>query len=72
MCLSNKETQFQKYSQSGENGFKHPMMLSIFVADNVISGKKIKRNTKKIKIAEFTMQILLLGSEITKNTQKKR
>ena len=71
MFLSNTETQFQEYSQSGENGFKQPIMLSIFAAHNVISGKKINRNTKKIKIAEFSMQILLLGSKITKSTQKK-
>ena len=30
-------------------------MLSIFMADNVISYKKIKRNAQKIKIADFTM-----------------
>ena len=52
--LSSKETRFQKCSQSGKNGSKHPM-LSIFMANNVISCKKIERNTQKIKIADFTM-----------------
>ena len=52
--LSSTETRFQKYPQSGKNGSKHPM-LSIFMAYNVISCKKIERNTKKIKIADFTM-----------------
>ena len=32
--------------------------------------KKIERNTKKIKIADFTMQIRLPSSEMTKNRQK--
>ena len=40
--------------QSGKNGPKHPM-LSISMAYNVISFKKIGRNTQKIKIADFTM-----------------
>ena len=34
--------------------------------------KKIERNTHKIKIADFTMQIRLPSSEMTKNRQKKR
>ena len=52
--LSCTEPRFQKYSQSGKNGSKHPM-LSISIAYNVISCKKIERNTQKIKIADFTM-----------------
>ena len=48
------ETWFQKYSQSGKNGSKHPM-LSISMAYNVISCKKVERNTQKLKIADFTM-----------------
>ena len=52
--LSCTETRFQKYSQSGKNGFKHPM-LSISMDHNVISYRKIERNTQKIKIADFTM-----------------
>ena len=52
--LSSTETRFQKCSQSGKNGSKHPM-LSISMANNVISCKKIERNTQKIKIADFTM-----------------
>ena len=38
--LSSTETRFQKCSQSGKNGSKHPM-LSISMACNVISCKKI-------------------------------
>ena len=34
--------------------------------------QKIKRNTKKIKIADFTMQSWLPSSIMTKNCQKKR
>ena len=52
--LSSLETRFQKCSQSGKNGSKHPM-LSISMAFNVISCKKVKRNTQKLKIADFTM-----------------
>ena len=52
--LSCTDTRFQKCSQSGKNGSKHPM-LSISMACNVISCKKIGRNTQKIKIADFTM-----------------
>ena len=52
--LSPTETRFQKCSQSGKNGSKHPM-LSISMAYNVISCKKIERNTQKIKITDFTM-----------------
>ena len=52
--LSCTETRFQKCSQSGKNGSKHPM-LSISMAFNVISCKKVKRNTQKLKIADFTM-----------------
>ena len=52
--LSSTETRFQKCSQSGKNGSKHPM-LSISMAYNVISYKQIERNTQKIKIADFTM-----------------
>ena len=48
--LSSTETRFQKCSQSGKNGSKHPM-LSTSMADNVISYKKIKRNTQKNKNA---------------------
>ena len=48
------ETRFQKCSQSGKNGSKHPM-LSISMAFNVISCKKVERNTQKLKIADFTM-----------------
>ena len=32
--------------------------------------KKVQRNTQKIKIADFTMQILLPSSEMTKKHQK--
>ena len=52
--LRSTETRFQKCSQSGKNGSKHPM-LSIYMAFNVISCKKFKRNTQIIKIADFTM-----------------
>ena len=45
---------FQKCSESGKNGSKHPM-LPLSMAYNVISCKKIERNTKKIKITDFTM-----------------
>ena len=52
--LSPTETRFQKCSQSGKNGSKH-QMLSISMAFNVISCKKVERNTQKLKIADFTM-----------------
>ena len=52
--LSCTETRFQKCSQSAKNGSKHPM-LSISMAYNVISCKKVERNTQKLKIADFTM-----------------
>ena len=52
--LSCTETRFQKCCQSGKNGSKYPM-LSISMPYNVISCKKIERNTQKIKIADFTM-----------------
>ena len=52
--LSCTETRFQKFSQSGKNGSKHPMS-SISMAYNVISCKKVERNTQKLKIADFTM-----------------
>ena len=52
--LSCTETRFRKCCKSGKNGSKHPM-LSISIAYNVISCKKIERNTQKIKIADFTM-----------------
>ena len=45
--LRSTDTWFQKCSQSGKNGSKHPM-LSISMACNVISCKKIGRNTQKI------------------------
>ena len=51
--LSCTETRFQKFSQSGKNGSKHPMS-SLSMAYNVISCKKVERNTQKLKIA-FTM-----------------
>ena len=52
--LSSTDTQFQKCSQSGKNGSKHPLLL-ISMAFNVISCKKFERNTQKLKIADFTM-----------------
>ena len=52
--LSCTETRFEKCSQSGRNGSKPPM-LSISMAFNVISCKKVERNTQKLKIADFTM-----------------
>ena len=52
--LSCTETRFQKCSQSGKNGSEHPM-LSISMAYNMISCKKVERNTQKLKIADFTM-----------------
>ena len=52
--LKPTETRFQKCSQSGKNGSKHPM-LSISMAFNVISCKKVERNTQKLKIADVTM-----------------
>ena len=52
--LSCTDTRFQKCSQSGKNGSNHPM-LSISMAFNVISCKKVERNTQKLKIADFTM-----------------
>ena len=54
VSLSCTKTRFQKCSQSGKNGFKNPMLL-ISMADNVISCKKIERNTQKIKIADISM-----------------
>ena len=56
------------WSQKGKNGSKHPM-LTISMAYNVISYKKIKGNTQKIKITDFTMEIWRSSSE-TKNDQK--
>ena len=50
--LSCTENRFQKCSQSGKNGSKHPM-LSISMAYNVISCKKIEGNTQKVKIADL-------------------
>ena len=67
--LSSTETRFQKRSQSGKNGSKHPM-FSISMAYNVISCKKIERDTQKIKIGDFTMYIRLPSSEMSKNRQK--
>ena len=52
--LSSTETRFQKCSHSGKNGSEHPM-LSISMAYNMISCKKVERNTQKLKIADFTM-----------------
>ena len=52
--LSCTETRFQKRSRSGKNGSEHPM-LSISMAYNMISCKKVERNTQKLKIADFTM-----------------
>ena len=52
--LSCTETRFQKCSQIGKNGSEHPM-LSISMAYNMISCKKVERNTHKLKIADFTM-----------------
>ena len=46
--MSCTETRFQKCSQSGRNGSKHPM-LSISMAYNVISCKKTKETLKKSK-----------------------
>ena len=46
--LSCTETRFQKCSQSGKNGSKHPM-LYISMAHNVISCKKSKKTLKKSK-----------------------
>ena len=57
--LSCTETRFQKSSQSGKNGFKHPMLL-ISMAYNVNScKKKIERNTQKIKIALRVVKMVL-------------
>ena len=44
--LSSTETRFQKCSQSGKNGSKHPM-LSISMAFNVISCKKSRKKHSK-------------------------
>ena len=52
--FSPKNLRIQKWSHSGKNGSKHPM-LSISMADNVISYKKIKRDAQKNKIADFTV-----------------
>ena len=53
--LSCTETWFQKWSQNGKNGSKHPM-LSICMAYNVILCKKKSKETlRKIKVAAFTM-----------------
>ena len=46
--ISPKNLRIQKWSQSGKNGSKHPM-LSVSVADNVISYKKSKETLKKPK-----------------------
>ena len=49
-------------------------MLSISMAYNVISCKKIKRNTQKIKIADFTMSIWIGTGSVRddQNQQKPR
>ena len=52
--FSPKNLRIQKWSLSAKNGSKHPMS-SILMADNVISYKKIKRNAKENKIADFTI-----------------
>ena len=65
------DTRFQKCSQSGKNGSKHPM-LSTSMAYSVISCKKFNQNTKKIKVAYCTMWIWLPSSEMTKDTPKTR
>ena len=58
--LSCTEARFQKCCQSDKSGSQHKM-LSISMAYNVISCQKIKRNTQKNKIADFTK----FGSEMT-------
>ena len=45
-------------------------MLSLSMAFNVISCKKVERNTQKLKIGDFTMLIRLPSPELTKNRQK--
>ena len=50
--LSSTETQFQKCSQSGKNGSKHPM-LSISMACNVISCKKNRKKHSKNQNRRF-------------------
>ena len=44
--FSLKNLRISKWSKSGKNGSKHPM-LQISMADNVISYKKIQRNAQK-------------------------
>ena len=50
--LSSTETRFQKCSQSGKNGSKHPM-LSISMACNVISCKKNRKKHSKNQNRRF-------------------
>ena len=67
--LSSTETRFQKCSQSGKNGSKHPM-LSISMAYNVISCKKVERNTQKLKIAARTTNLDVLSGKEFKSVSQ--
>ena len=58
------------YQHIIKKGCKDPM-LSLSMADNAFPyRKKNKRNTQKIKIADFAIQIRLTTSQITKNRQQ--
>ena len=48
LTYQSQNLRISKWSWSGKNGSKHPK-LSISMADNVITYKKIKRNTQKPK-----------------------
>ena len=65
--VSPKNLRISKWSYNGKNGPKHPM-LSISITDDLISCKKIKRNSEKVKIADFVIFIWLPTSG---NTKKK-
>ena len=52
--ISPENLRISKWPLSGKNVSKHPM-LSISMALNVISCKKVERNTQKLKISDFTM-----------------
>ena len=61
--LSSTETRYQKCSQSGKNGSKHPM-LSISMAYNVISSKKKTKET--LKKSKSLILLCKFGSQAQK------
>ena len=70
---------FQKVESNGAPFFKVVLQckkgalnlfLSISMAYNVISCRKVAENTQIVKIAKFAIEIWLLTSEITKKANK--